>query len=608
MCTQMQGPEVCSCFDSSTFTTQLEEDINRAYMTTLAFVAPFDPAWCEVSNQNVCQLSEATQSCCCQPEVGEYRKCLVETVLPTRAGVTVQCSHSCTKEEGDAGGGSAGIIAGVVVVIVLLLAGGAGFWFWRRRRQQATDSSKDDEKVEGSVGTASIEEKKNIHDNSDIKGDSANNDGQKNPNKISAFLGFIFSSNKEGNNASKGSATTKDSKDMDLEAGDNSSSCSSSSSFSETKVTSKLPEPAIYATRTTPSKAATKRVDDESDSSSSSGSSADSSSSSDDDESSGNGTDMLAMIQKKAELLKKAGQPRRSVTQEPLQEEKTSIVDSRPTDIVAIPSPTKDIQSTSGGSKQHEKRSASELKKKRNAIESWNKDRKQGSKRSLESYTSADDHREDIIRRGDSRRDRRAVHEEYRRTSKRSSTSSQEPSSRYSASRSKQDNKEKRKNSHTSVRSHEMDDDLQERRKATAIRIAKLEEQNKILQYDLEQACKKEEEARKRRQASRVLELHSDEEIRKEKEAAALRIAELEEQNRRLQRKLEQKTTSRKSLDDEEKEERRRIRKEREERREAERLAEYYRLTGKIPRGEKIYSTSWNHQSNTKRRLDSDGW
>ena len=645
-CTQMEGPDVCSCFDSATFTNQLKQDISQAYMSTLAFVSPVDPAWCKASDESVCQIAAAKHSCCCLPEVAAYRKCVVETVLPAEAGITMKCQHSCQKTETkEADGGSRGIVGTIVGVIVLLAVAGA-LWFWRRRRAAnniVTDDNEHNESQE-QQGTS-------------IRTDSIPM-GNSKLDPWTTLMARLFRTKREVNNDSRRSPNKSDTdsihKYTDLEAGN-----SSSSPPEERGNDKQLPSliksgPGMYQRRIQPSKAAQQTEG-------SSSFSSDYSSRSDDendDQSSDDGTEMLKMINKKAGAFNNII----SSPPKPLDTEDKHVDCLRkpPTDVLVASSahkPSNDVplhkaeisahppkasprkaevtdpkirasdkvgvqgskswlsenasssdDTSWDSSVRHEVSKAEELKKKRDAIESWNKERKKGSTKSLQAYMSVDDDeydKESTSRPSSSRSYRVEIESS---SEKASSFTSRRPGDHQSTSRHQEilprDHKIPKEAPAITIDEAELEED----RKLTAQRIYQLEEKNKILQYDLEKACKQEEEARKRREVMNLRERRNEEEIRKEKETTALRIAELEEQNRRLQRKLEQKTSSRILLEEEDKANRRRLRKERKERADHVRLSEYYRLTSK--RGTCDYekgSLSWDDRS-IKKRLDSDEW
>ena len=638
-CTQIQGPEVCSCFDASTFTTQLKQDISQAYMSTLAFVAPFDPTWCKASDESICQIAAAKHSCCCLTEVDAYRKCLVETVLPTEASVTVKCQHSCQKNDAERGGGGSGGVIGTVIGVLLLLVVLVGsLWFWRRRRLRAANTVGDHHEL-GEKQVSSKNRNPETLDNS-----------KQEPR--TGLMGRLFRTKREAD-TSPASPTKSciDSihKSTDLETGNSSSSPPEESGNDMQLPPSIQSGPSTYQRMMQPSKAA-QQTDDSSSFSSDYSSHRDDD---DDDESSDDGTEMLKMINtgtlknkvtSPPKFLDKEEQhvaghfkpPNDMMTEASTQKQSTRI-SLHKADISAHPPivssreaearAPKTLSSSNGvvqgsesssseqesnsddeswdSSKQHTISKTEELKKKRTAIESWNKDQKKGSSKSLQAYMSGHDesyHKDTRGRHSSSR----SFRDDKECRKKPSSFITPRPGSQQSSFRlqeSPQDHKTAKAAPVITTDEAELEED----RKLTAQRILQLEEKNKILQYDLEKACE-EEEARKRREAMTLQERRNQEEIRKEKEMAALRIAELEEQNRRLQRKLEQKTSSRKLQEEVDKEDRRRLRKERKERAESARLSEYYRLTSKGGKFDfEKRSLSCDDRS-VKKRLDSDDW
>jgi hypothetical protein len=690
MCTQVQGPETCNCFDNSTvdnFANQVKTEVAQAYMSTLSFLSTTDPDWCKVSNQKVCQTAEVKHSCCCQPELQAYRKCLVETILPAEAGVNTACQHSCQGEEDSGGDVGLGVIIGAVVCVLVLLLAGGGFLFWRRRRRAANtveaNRGKGCSESEETKSNSINETKKNF--DGDTNGNHDNSNGTPSSTTIKPtgsrpFFSWCFgTSDRTGADGGSKNVVTASSKheDNDLEAGRDDSSCSSSSfdwsSNMPALSSSKRPDPSsVYQIRIQPSKAAIERLD----SSSSSGSYC---FSDDDDESGGNGTKMLEMIQRTAAAFttttvadenpdnkdptathrevianvafpsRKSASQREANVPSPPPESRSKVVNGEPPKSKASPPQTAEMtaadRSKNSKPRKQDERSgedsegddetdlqkqrttskADELKEKRHAIESWNKDQKMGSTRSLQSYMSIDHEkstiREDVKPRSSSSRRQNRENEQKSSNREGHSFGSQIPRS---------DRGTFSKNVplvgetflHTTARhtpvvidDDQYRDDLQTERKATSQRILQLEEKNKILQYDLEKACKEENDARNRREeANRLRDHPTKEAIRKEKEAAALRIAALEEQNRRLQRKLDEKISSRLLLEEGERSERRRLREERKEREERERLLEYYRLTNKKQRRSDGYggsTTSSCRRSNTNRNskaLDSDDW
>jgi len=161
-CIQRQGPEICSCMDVTTFSTQLKQDFTKAYMSTLSDVSSstMDPIWCDTSNEAICQVFATKYSCCCQSEIDDYRQCLVETVLPSNAGITVKCQrqqqYSCLEESGGKkvhNSRSSPVLMGVMItgllVLVLFAAGILSRVLYQRRHRTTTHThSHGEEKTE----------------------------------------------------------------------------------------------------------------------------------------------------------------------------------------------------------------------------------------------------------------------------------------------------------------------------------------------------------------------------------------------------------------------------------------------------------------------------
>lgn len=81
-CIQLQGPSLCDCFDASTFPTTFEADTRQNFLSTQAFASPTYSNFCGIAQDRVCRDFDENHSCCCQEETARFQKCIFETVLP----------------------------------------------------------------------------------------------------------------------------------------------------------------------------------------------------------------------------------------------------------------------------------------------------------------------------------------------------------------------------------------------------------------------------------------------------------------------------------------------------------------------------------------------
>jgi hypothetical protein len=127
------------CFNAQTFGEAFPRDISQQFLSAMGFVPQFDPGFCEVAQQRVCDNYNANQACCCEEETAAFRVCAFNKVLMPQVGwAEGQCTDNCgqrlsVEDSTDSGGGSMGLIAALVVVILLLLGAG-GFIVYRRRK------------------------------------------------------------------------------------------------------------------------------------------------------------------------------------------------------------------------------------------------------------------------------------------------------------------------------------------------------------------------------------------------------------------------------------------------------------------------------------------
>jgi hypothetical protein len=151
ICTQVLGPSECDCFDATTFITLFEQQTREAYLSTQAFASPTDVNFCDWANDRVCGFYKQNQSCCCQAETENYRKCLVEKTFPQElptpiAYETASCQNSCTKNLGGSevsgsDGDSTLLVAAAVTVVISILVAVAVFFHCHRRRRLSAASS-----------------------------------------------------------------------------------------------------------------------------------------------------------------------------------------------------------------------------------------------------------------------------------------------------------------------------------------------------------------------------------------------------------------------------------------------------------------------------------
>jgi hypothetical protein len=145
ICTQVLGPAECDCFDPAAFTTAFEQQTRESFLGTQAFVSTVDPSFCSLANDQVCDYYEMNQSCCCQYETEQYRKCLFETVLVNelQAPLAEPCKNTCAMNGSGGGGGgdSTTLIVAVAAVVVVIALAGGGYFYCRRRRQKTTRSA-----------------------------------------------------------------------------------------------------------------------------------------------------------------------------------------------------------------------------------------------------------------------------------------------------------------------------------------------------------------------------------------------------------------------------------------------------------------------------------
>jgi hypothetical protein len=173
VCLQVRGPMECGCFgDISIFLDDFLSTTRENFLSTMAFVAPQSPTFCDAANDRVCEFYTTNQSCCCQAETEMARQCLVENVLSNELPMPLAepCKSDCSpkveeKSDGDSGGGSGGVVVAILFVL-LLLGGGAGYYMWRRRKLQqqqgGKDETKDDEYDEDDEESSSADEDEEV--------------------------------------------------------------------------------------------------------------------------------------------------------------------------------------------------------------------------------------------------------------------------------------------------------------------------------------------------------------------------------------------------------------------------------------------------------------
>ena len=145
VCIQVTNPTECGCFapDPTAFMSTFPADTQSAFMSSMAFTDPSNPQFCDVANEKVCQNYEANHSCCCTFETEEARKCLVSQVYSNQLPMPLMapCSGECAVSSEGGGDDNMMIIIGAAAGGAVLLLCVVFYMWWRRRRAASNDAS-----------------------------------------------------------------------------------------------------------------------------------------------------------------------------------------------------------------------------------------------------------------------------------------------------------------------------------------------------------------------------------------------------------------------------------------------------------------------------------